>query len=380
MSRWHIEPSGETKMQHQLSFPNVSLRSDAFHFGLEGEFLLVSLPSYKPLWHHDLSFSRLNHLLESIQTSDVGGDVRCFDIEKPHAKAMPFLVEGYMIPDDQFEGVDIQPKGIEIRTPVFSLIQACLEAFKQLHTKLQQALQTIQMKAISLSHHPTESDFEGEINKRRYDFWLWAKEVMSTYGPDINISIPTSVLENFCIKDFDMKVNYYAPSMTAVSLASPFLSNKIWEPTKGQPGRSFRTYKRSVVAPAIEYHADENNRLEFKVFEMSPYLVDYENYFLMCLTLLLSDQLVGRASNRDRIYAMGEVAKHGLMLVETRDRLEKLLSAARNILPKYGFKTDSLCVLEKRLTDKQVFADELIHLYQKTGQMETVLKYLSELK
>ena len=62
MSRWHIEPSGETKMQHQLSFPNVSLRSDAFHFGLEGEFLLVSLPSYKPLWHHDLSFSRLNHL------------------------------------------------------------------------------------------------------------------------------------------------------------------------------------------------------------------------------------------------------------------------------------------------------------------------------
>src|SRR6516225_10298390 len=116
-----------------------------------------------------------------------------------------------------------------------------------------------------------------------------------TYGPDINISVPEQLAERLDVKDLSEKVNYYIPALTALTLSSPLLEGGLWR-IRGRIGKSVRTYHRSVVAPALEVHPGEGSRLELKPFEMTCSLVDFHNYFLLWLTLLLDDGLNGRAS------------------------------------------------------------------------------------
>jgi len=262
-----------------------------FRFGLEAEFLLLDAASFRPLWHTDLKFSTLNEALEAIRADDF----RCksFKIEPPHRKASPYIVEGYHLPDPEMKPIDLLPKGVEIRTPVYSSIDDCLCALKTLHARLQHALADLGFKAAALSFHPIEVRFKGPQNKRRHDFWQWAMEAMVTYGPDVNVSVPQSVASQLDFEDLHAKVNFYAPALTALCLASPLRGGDLWR-IRGRVGKSVRTYHRSATAPAIEIHPDEHLRLEFKTFEMSPYLADYRNYFLLWLALLLDDGLDGR--------------------------------------------------------------------------------------
>ena len=66
---------------------------DAFCFGLEAEFMLVDAKTFRPLWHHDLTFAELNETLESIPFDDLPS-LEGLDLEPPHRKLMPFAVEG----------------------------------------------------------------------------------------------------------------------------------------------------------------------------------------------------------------------------------------------------------------------------------------------
>jgi hypothetical protein len=56
--------------------------------------------------------------------------------------------------------------------------------------------------------------FEGPQNKRRYDHWQWAMKAMTTYGPDINVSVPLDLAERLDLHELHGKVNYYAPALT----------------------------------------------------------------------------------------------------------------------------------------------------------------------
>src|SRR5207253_8377445 len=141
---------------------------------------------------------------------------------------------------------------------------------------------------------PIEVHFEGPQNKRRHDFWQWAMEAMLTYGPDVNVSLPQTLAARIDPKDLFKKVNYYAPALTALTLASPLRGGEPWR-IRGRVGKSVRTYHRSATAPAIEIHPDQELRLEFKPFEMSASVADYRNYFLLWLALILDDELKGRA-------------------------------------------------------------------------------------
>ena len=62
--------------------------------------------------------------------------------------------------------IDLLPKGVEIRTPVCDSIEECLASLSTLHQRLQTALLGLGYRAASLSHHPTETHFEGPQNKR----------------------------------------------------------------------------------------------------------------------------------------------------------------------------------------------------------------------
>ena len=95
--------------------------NSAFRFGLEAEFLLIEADSFQPLWHPQLRFDALNSLLESIDVD--ASDDEGLDVRPPHLKPMPFVVEGYQVPDPKLRPTDLLPKGIEIRTPVRDSIE-----------------------------------------------------------------------------------------------------------------------------------------------------------------------------------------------------------------------------------------------------------------
>ncbi len=357
-------------------FPSRETALDHFQFGLEAEFLLVSLPDYKPLWYKDFDFKTLNAILEDIPFDDIKGRFDLLKLESPSKKIMPFVVEGYHLPDGN---KDLLPKGIEIRTPACSSIGECLDAYKELHLRLQNALAKHNLKAVALSHHPIETKFSGPCNKRRYDYWQWAMEVMTTYGPDFNISVPQSLLEDFNQEDFEELVNYYSPALCALSVGSPFYKNDLWR-VNGELGRSYRIHKRSVIAPPIEFHEDEENRFEFKVFEMSPYLGDMSAYFLLSLLLILNKDLSGRSDKATRIYEMGEVARLGLKAKNVKEKLGEVLKDSGPLLKAFGFDPSPLSLIKSKIENEQTLADELIDLYLEKGSIRPALEYLSNLK
>lgn len=343
-----------------------------FRFGVEAEFLLVDAQTFRPLWHHDLKFAVLNEVLESIAVDDLP-PLYGLELEPPHRKQMPYAVEGYHVPAPDMSPIDLLPKGVEIRTPVCRSIEETLDTLKTLHTRLDAALAGHGYRTASLSHHPVEHHFEGPQNKRRYDFWQWAMEVMVTYGPDINVSLPADLNVRLDPTDLHAKVNFYGPAMAALSLASPLLRGGLWT-IRGQIGKSIRTYRRSVIAPAIELHPEESGRLEFKLFEATNRLSDYHGFFLLWLTVLLDGELGGRASNQTRIYDLGSIARRGLSAESVADRCRRILERADVVLPKFGFASEPLAEFRRRVTENRLPADDIINLFQQERTMAGVLR------
>lgn len=347
-------------------------QNNGFRFGIEAEYQLADAATFRPLWHQDLSFGEINDVLESIPFDDLP-PLDGLELEPPHRKLMPFAVEGYHVPAPDLSPIDLLPKGIEIRTPVCSSIDSCLRSLKTLHDRLESALSGLGYSLVSLSHHPTEHHFEGPQNKRRYDFWQWAMEVMTTCGPDINVSLPCELNDRIDVTDLHQKVNYYAPALAALSLASPLYRGGLWE-IRGSVGKSIRTYRRSVIAPAIELHPEENGRLEFKLFEATNRLDDYHAYFLMWLTLVLDDGLKGRARTQTRIYDLGAIARFGLEAETVRERIDAVLSHAPSILDRHGFDSTALATMRERLECNRVPADGMIEQFQEHGSLANVLR------
>jgi hypothetical protein len=128
-------------------------------------------------------------------------------------------------------------------------------------------------------------------------------------------------------------------------------------------------------------HPQEKLRLEFKPFEMSASLQDFENYFLLFLTLLLDPELTGRASNQMRIYDLGAVARWGFYAEEIAPRAEALLASARKVLPEWGFDPDPLSSFEKRAYFRKTPADVLLDAYAEADrQLAPVLRQLADLR
>lgn len=351
--------------------------NDRFRFGLEAEFMLAST-DLRPLWYKDVTFATLDRIFESISLDGIPS-LEGLAAEPPHKKLMPFIVEGYGIPDENFEIKDAYPKGIEIRTPVCGSIGEVLSVYEELYERVKKALGSEGMLPVAISHHPTEYKFTGPQNKRRHDFWLWAMEVMTTYGPDINVSFPKEITDELFsdLEDLNAKVNYYAPALASISLASPFLRGEPWM-IKGEQGKSYRTFKRSVVAPAIELHPDENFRIEFKVFEMTRKVSDFEAYFLLTLALFLDKGLKGRASQQERIYDLGSVARMGTLAPQMKERLTEVYGRAPEVLRSHGFDPAPLKGLVERIEKNETPADEMLSIFRAEG-MSAVIREFSTL-
>jgi hypothetical protein len=345
---------------------------ETFTFGWELEFLLTDARTYRPLWHTDLEFERLNEMMESIPLDGIP-PLDGLELEKPHKKLMPYVVEGYHLPNMDGQARELLPKGLELRTPVCSSLEECAQSAALLGKRLADTALQQGYRLTAMSHHPIATRFEGPQNKRRHDFWIWAKQAMTTYGPDVNVALPTEVEKAVDLNSLNEKLNFYGPVMAALSLASPFWEGELWRHRDGF-GRSMRTYRRSVVAPAIETHPEERGRLEYKLMEMSPHLEDYVAHTLLFLTLVLSDRLRGRGSDADRIYDLGEVARFGLEPDWVRRRLSGLLEEGMRVLPLYGLSAEGLEPLVRRWESKLTPADEIIRYVCAGGTLQKVLE------
>ncbi len=349
------------------------MQNAGFGFGIETELLLVDRESFKPLWHRELKFEQLFSLIDSIDCSEISENG--FNVKPLHTKPTPYLVEGYYLTDEELNPLSLLPKGIEIRTPLSDNFLKSIGELKLLFERLRErALQDGYDLAV-LSQHPTESVFEAPPNYKRHDYWQWALTATTTYGPDINISLPAELSAKIDLANLAVKLNYYMPSAIALSLASPILHGALWF-ERGRYGKSVRTHRRSIWAPIFYVHHKPALRYEFKGFEMARCLEDYEAFFLISLALLLDEKLVEKADDQTRIYDLGFISLFGLESEQTCLIASNVLEAAERTAEKYGFDRKALDQFWNRLETKQLPADQISEIFRSEKDLAATLAKL----
>lgn len=353
----------------------MSTDQSGFRFGIEAEYLLADATTFRPLAYHELDFSRLNDLLESISVNELP-PVTGLLPQAPHRRVMPYVVEGYHLPDPYAAEPTLVPKGIEIRTPVCRSIEETVVVLGELHARLQCRLAEAGLVATSLAHHPYDDRFEGPQGARSESAWRWAMQAMMTYGPDVNVGLPPEHRARIDVADLFAKVNYYAPAMTVFSLAAPLHRGRLWS-YRGRIGKSLRTFRRSTVGQALEFHPEQPGRLEFKCFDMPSRPDEFRAYLALWTAVLLDDALRGRSDEPTRHYELQAAAVNGFNDAVLRDRATELVDRAASWLERHGFGPDLLRPLAERLEHNRLPADEVIERIERGETIEAVLRDLS---
>lgn len=355
------------------------ISDDHFCFGLEAEYLICN-KEYSPLWYKDITYSFLMDIFCQISLTDLTGNLHPLTVDPPNKMKLPYIVEGYHLANENGELVDIHPKGIEIRTPVNHSIEGCLLDFQLLFQRLKLALGDQGYHLSAISHHPLYTHYKGEQGTRETTFWKWAMSAMTTYGPDINIRPPTDFLKHLDIQKLHQVVDYYIPSLTMLSFASPFYKGELWMENE-KCGYSYRSYKRTLSAPAIIIHGKPDERFEFKTFEMSNHIVDYHAYFLISLVLLLGHhKLKGRADPNSRIYELGGLSYQGFSYQRAIHKLEDFFTYSFDILREWGIDSTPLMHYQERLLKQHFPALDMISQFQLGIGLEDILKSRSDLQ
>ena len=357
-------------------FDLQSDRNDEFGFGIEGEFLLLNAATGRPLRLEELDFQQLRRLVDGIPADDISSDG--LNIKPLHVKACPFLIEGYYLTDSDMKPTRMLPKGIEIRTPIAATIEDSIDTLKTMFERLQERLRREGLSAAVISHHPTASDLEAPQNYRRHDYWQWALTAATTYGPDINISLPRKLSDRIDRDHLARKINHYLPPLIALTLNSPFYLGDLWR-VGGRIGKSIRTFRRSRWAPLCYIHEKPRLRYEFKGFEMSPYLSDYQAMFLVSLAILLDGSLDGRATELVARDELREIAIAGLAVPTVRKRASIIIESARATARKLGFGDRGLDVFAGRLEGEQLPANEIISTFETKGSINGTMRTLTHL-
>jgi hypothetical protein len=199
--------------------------------------------------------------------------------------------------------------------------------------------------------------------------------VATTYGPDLNLSLPEAQKPAFDWEDLQRRANYYGPALVAFSLNAPVKEGSLWQP-RGRQGLSVRTYRRSPFAPMLAYHPKEGGRVEFKSFDMPTDRSDFRRFFLMWLWLMHDADAPGRAEDQDRVYDLGAVARDGWDAEQVVPRAEEALDRAARRLPDLGVDTSPLTALSQRLEARWVPADELVRQMESLPSLPRLMHFL----
>jgi hypothetical protein len=346
-----------------------------FSFGIEAEYLLVCTERYEPLWHDKLDSHSLESLLEGIPVNDLPS-LNGLVSKSPSGEILPYYVEGYDVYDAAGQWHCVQPKGLELRTPISHSIPDAVALFQRLQKRLANATSQQGMSIVALSHHPTATRFNGERQGRTRHRWKWAQEAMFNYAAHVNVSVPASIRQSFDPNDFAAKVNHYGPALTAISAASPLFAGAPWRCDR-RYGRSRRIFRRCQVAPPFVYHPEQGHRLEFKAFDMSSSHEDFHQYLLLWLALILDRQLPGRADQEAQVAAMQRAALDGLTDLELNARAMEVLESAVDTLPRFGFDAEPLEEVARRVGQRRSRADDILDWLKSGFVLSDVLAALS---
>jgi len=110
---------------------------------------------------------------------------------------------------------------------------------------------------------------------------------------------------------------------------------------------------------------------------MTRSVADFENYFLLVLSLFLDEGLKGRAGNQERIYDSGAVARFGLNAEGIRYRFTEVYERAFEVLPKFGFDPSPLRKLSSKSESNTTPSDEMLEIFKKTNSINEVMKDFS---
>jgi hypothetical protein len=349
-----------------------------FGFGIEAEYLVLDKHS-KPLFHRDFDFAAFRDFIDSIPVSDFSQEG--FNTKPLHRTSSPYLVEGYYLTDAQMKPLEMLVKGLEVRTPLTSSISSAVSSLSQLTERAQNYFRNrYSQNLCAISHHPTESNFQAPQNYKRHDYWQWALTAMTTFGPDVNISVPVDLVSGIDQAALNERVNFYMPAVIALTFSSPLFNGKLWQ-IEGVSGKSVRTYKRSQWAPLYYVHTEPALRFEFKGFEMPQNYSDYEALFLIGMALLLDNALKAKRSDVERLKVLQELAIYGIAgRLHTsiyREQAADLLESAERIAVRFGFEHACLAALWTRLKDETSPADQIIQKFKQTHSIERTLETLT---
>ena len=350
-------------------------QSNKFGFGIEAEYLLLD-KNYRPLFHEDLNFEVLRDCVDSIPTGDLGTDG--FNIKPLHKVANPYLIEGYYLTDRSMKPHTLLPKGIEVRTPIRASIDETVAVLADATERLRQRLSSqFGYQLCSISHHPTRYNFQAEPNYKRHDYWQWALTAMTTYGPDINISLPPELASGVDQSQLNARLNFYMPSIIALTSASPLFDGQLWQQEfSAVPGKSIRTYNRSQWAPLYYIHTEPALRFEFKGFEMPLDMADYKAFFLVSLALLLDPSLSMKTTDDERVANLRYFALHGLQSPAAKVCAKTVLNAAEKIALRLSLDAACLKPFWTRLETGVVPADKIAADFSRENSLDNTLKNL----
>lgn len=351
---------------------NKESGSSKFGFGIEAEYLLLD-KKFRPLFAEDLDFEALRNCVDSIPASDLGTDG--FNIKPLHKHANPYLIEGYYLTDENMKPHTLLPKGIEVRTPIRSSIEETISVLADVTERLRSRMESdFGYYLCTISHHPTASNFQAAPNYRRHDYWQWALTAMTTFGPDINISLPQNLLAEVDQTRLNERINFYMPSVIALTFASPLLDGELWK-VDGVQGQSVRTYLRSQWAPLYYVHTEPHLRFEFKGLEMPLDIADYKAFFLVALALLLDPSLTLRTTDEERIANLRYFAVHGLESDAAKSCAKTLLKAAERTALRLSLDASCLSPLWRRLEAGNSPADKISRAFRTEATLEKTLEH-----
>ncbi|MBC7999067.1 MAG: hypothetical protein IAF58_14050 [Leptolyngbya sp.] len=348
-----------------------------FGFGIEAEYLIVDEQS-KPLFHDDFNFEDFRDFIDAIPVSDFSKDG--LNVKPLHRSASPYLVEGYYLTDSDMKPLQMLVKGLEVRTPLVSTIDAAVMNLSLLTERAQTYFgNRYQQQLCAISHHPTESNFYAAPNYKRHDYWQWALTAMTTFGPDVNISVPADLVDEIDQVALNERINFYMPAVIALTFSSPLFESQLWE-SEGVVGKSIRTFKRSEWAPLYYIHTEPTLRFEFKGFEMPQDLADYHAFFLIGLSLLLDNQLVEKRTDAERLTVLKELAIYGIAgRLDTniyRQQAADLLESAERTAVRFGFNYSCLQPLWARLEELTCPSDLIIQHFNESHSIEKTMEFL----
>lgn len=346
-------------------------------FGIEAEYALIR-PDGRFADYGNTSYEELRRLLDPLP------DYRHPELRVGDAgiRVKNWYVEGDERFDCEGRSTGMAVKGVEIRTPVRSSIDASLDSLAALRAMLRAAvaergwgLAAIGFNPCTPSYAPDYSPWEREFHASHVENALPEVSTLS-YGPDFNLSLPGDTPDRTLARA--RRLTWYSPFIVPFSFSAPFLGGRLWE------GLSYRTWRRTGPRPAALVHlrpasghplvkrADppsQHGRIEFKAFDMVADDGLLAELFRLVLGIALADPAVlpGEADVADAALHR-RVALNGLEDEFVRRESERALAAARQALREGGFES-ALPRIEAMLADRRTPAHALRERFLRTGAL-----------